>query len=72
MGVDFENIVEWIFDVDHFIRLIVRGSACGADRQKAYNEVPLKVEYSISEKGPTLKPLLEEMHRWGKKQWHAE
>ncbi|MEL3973325.1 helix-turn-helix domain-containing protein [Rossellomorea oryzaecorticis] len=37
--------------------------------RKQYNEVPPKVEYSISEKGLTLKPLLEEMHRWGKEQW---
>ncbi|MGD7045948.1 winged helix-turn-helix transcriptional regulator [Jeotgalibacillus proteolyticus] len=30
-----------------------------------YNEMPPKVEYSISEKGRTLKPVLEAMHEWG-------
>jgi DNA-binding HxlR family transcriptional regulator len=40
--------------------------------RKQYNEVPPKVEYSISEKGLTLKPLLDEMHRWGKEQWDSE
>ncbi|WP_227394946.1 winged helix-turn-helix transcriptional regulator [Jeotgalibacillus aurantiacus] len=33
-----------------------------------YNEMPPKVEYAISEKGLTLKPLLEEMHKWGREQ----
>ncbi|WP_113927129.1 winged helix-turn-helix transcriptional regulator [Bacillus sp. P14.5] len=37
----------------------------GLINRKQYNEVPPKVEYSISEKGETLKPLLEEMHKWG-------
>ncbi len=37
--------------------------------RKQFNEVPPRVEYSISEKGLTLKPLLEEMHRWGTEQW---
>lgn len=33
-----------------------------------YNEMPPKVEYSISEKGMTLKPVLEAMHVWGTEQ----
>ncbi|MGF2614502.1 winged helix-turn-helix transcriptional regulator [Rossellomorea vietnamensis] len=37
----------------------------GLINRKQYNEVPPKVEYSISEKGETLKPLLKEMHKWG-------
>lgn len=36
--------------------------------RKQYNEMPPKVEYSISEKGMSLKPLLEEMHKWGTEQ----
>ncbi|MFC7371964.1 winged helix-turn-helix transcriptional regulator [Fictibacillus iocasae] len=33
-----------------------------------YNEMPPRVEYSISEKGCTLKPLLQIMHEWGSEQ----
>ncbi|WP_026690918.1 winged helix-turn-helix transcriptional regulator [Alteribacter aurantiacus] len=33
-----------------------------------YNEMPPKVEYSISEKGLTLKHVLEAMHAWGTEQ----
>ncbi|WP_425430241.1 winged helix-turn-helix transcriptional regulator [Chryseomicrobium excrementi] len=29
------------------------------------NEVPPRVEYSITDKGLTLRPLLEAMHSWG-------
>ncbi|BCC14560.1 TPA: winged helix-turn-helix transcriptional regulator [Bacillus cereus] len=31
-----------------------------------YNTVPLKVEYSLTQKGNTLMPILELMHVWGK------
>lgn len=37
--------------------------------RKQYNEIPPRVEYSISPKGESLKPLLEEMHKWGSEQW---
>ena len=40
----------------------------GLIERKQYNEIPPKVEYSISEKGLSLKPLLEEMHKWGREQ----
>lgn len=33
--------------------------------RKQFNEMPLKVEYSISSRGASLKPLLKEMHDWG-------
>ena len=36
--------------------------------RKQFNEMPLKVEYSISDKGTSLKPLLKEMHNWGSRQ----
>lgn len=37
----------------------------GLIHREQYNEVPPKVEYSITEKGLTLRPLLEAMHSWG-------
>ena len=39
--------------------------ADGLITRKAYPEVPSRVEYSITPKGLTLQPLLEEMCRWG-------
>ena len=33
--------------------------------RKVYAEVPPRVEYSITETGESLKPILDEMHRWG-------
>lgn len=39
-----------------------------ADRliiRKEYPQIPPKVEYSLSEKGKSLLPLMEEMCRWG-------
>ena len=33
--------------------------------RKVYAEVPPRVEYSLSEKGITLKPLLTQMSKWG-------
>ncbi|GAM12220.1 winged helix-turn-helix transcriptional regulator [Mesobacillus selenatarsenatis] len=38
----------------------------GLIERKQYIEMPPKVEYSISEMGLSLKPLLEEMHKWGR------
>jgi DNA-binding HxlR family transcriptional regulator len=37
----------------------------GLINRKLYPEVPPKVEYSITEYGMTLKPILEAMHEWG-------
>ena len=33
--------------------------------RKAYAEVPPRVEYSLTEKGKSLKPILDELHKWG-------
>lgn len=32
--------------------------------RKEYHEVPLKVEYSMSEKGRNLRPIVKEMYNW--------
>jgi DNA-binding HxlR family transcriptional regulator len=37
----------------------------GVVARKVYAEVPPKVEYSLTEFGLTLKPLLKDMQRWG-------
>ena len=37
----------------------------GLSRRKAYPQIPPKVEYSLSEKGKSLIPILEEMCCWG-------
>ncbi|MDM5317283.1 helix-turn-helix domain-containing protein [Fictibacillus sp. b24] len=37
--------------------------------RKAYNTVPPKVEYSMTELGATLMPILKQMHVWGKEHW---
>lgn len=39
----------------------------GIISRKIYAEVPPKVEYSITEKGKTLYPILESMCEWGEK-----
>ncbi len=41
--------------------------ANGLILRKAYSEIPPKVEYSISDKGRTLYPILEMMCDWGLK-----
>ncbi len=33
--------------------------------RKEYHQIPPKVEYSLSEKGLSLMPILEEMCKWG-------
>lgn len=33
--------------------------------REEYSQIPPKVEYSITEKGRTLLPILELMHKWG-------
>ena len=38
----------------------------GLVHREVYAEVPPRVEYSLTDKGDTLKPLLQEMCRWGK------
>ena len=39
----------------------------GLIRREVYPQVPPKVEYSITEYGMTLKPILDAMHEWGTK-----
>lgn len=38
----------------------------GIIHRKQYNQVPPKVEYSLTKKGETLIPILELMSQWGK------
>ncbi|WP_349407710.1 helix-turn-helix domain-containing protein [Pseudalkalibacillus sp. SCS-8] len=33
--------------------------------RKQFDEIPPRVEYSITERGLTLMPILKEMHKWG-------
>lgn len=40
--------------------------AQGIIRRKVFSEVPPRVEYSLSEIGVTLKPILGELCQWGK------
>jgi len=37
----------------------------GIIHRKVYPEVPPRVEYSLTEKGNTLKPILKHMSKWG-------
>ncbi len=37
--------------------------------RKQYQCIPPKVEYSLSEKGKTLMPILHSMHKWGLENW---
>lgn len=39
--------------------------ADGIIHREVYLQVPPKVEYSLTETGQTLKPVLEAMHNWG-------
>jgi DNA-binding HxlR family transcriptional regulator len=38
----------------------------GVVSRKVYAEVPPKVEYSLTQRGKTLKPVIEAMCKWGK------
>ncbi|MBE9146735.1 winged helix-turn-helix transcriptional regulator [Planktothrix mougeotii] len=40
--------------------------ADGVIHRQVYAEIPPKVEYSLTELGEGLKPILEQMHDWGK------
>ncbi len=37
--------------------------------RKQYPCIPPKVEYSLSNKGKTLMPILHAMHKWGRENW---
>ncbi len=39
-------------------------------KRKIYNQVPPMVEYSLTEMGEALRPLLSNMDEWGKKYVH--
>lgn len=41
----------------------------GIVNRKQYNEVPPKVEYSLTDKGETIMPILDLMHKWGMENW---
>ena len=38
----------------------------GLINRKQYNQVPPKVEYSLTDRGKTLLPILDEMCKWGR------
>ncbi len=38
----------------------------GVIHREQYNQIPPKVEYSLTDKGKTLIPMLELMYQWGK------
>ena len=37
-----------------------------------YNEMPPKIEYSLTEKGMYLMPILKELHKWGENHWNTK
>jgi len=37
----------------------------GIVKRKVYAEIPPKVEYSLSELGETMRPIIKSMHNWG-------
>ncbi len=39
--------------------------ACGIVHREVYAEVPPRVEYSLTEMGQTLRPLMTELRNWG-------
>jgi DNA-binding HxlR family transcriptional regulator len=39
----------------------------GAVKRRAFNQVPPKVEYALTARGRTLRPVLRELCKWGKK-----
>lgn len=44
----------------------------GLINRQQYNEVPPKVEYSLTEKGKTMIPILDLMFQWGKQSMEDE
>lgn len=38
----------------------------GIIAKKMFQEVPLRVEYSLTERGSSLREIIEKMHAWGK------
>ena len=43
-------------------------NALGIVHREAYPEVPPRVEYSLTEKGKTLQPIIQALLQWGLKQ----
>lgn len=45
--------------------------ACGLITRTVYPVVPPKVEYSLSERGESIRPILEAMYQWGADYLHS-
>lgn len=44
----------------------------GLVERKAYKTIPLKVEYSLTQNGETLGPLIDQLRSWGKSQLNLQ
>ena len=45
---------------------------CGLVNRVQYNEIPPRVEYSLTEKGRDLMPVFHQMYEWSVKHWDVE
>lgn len=44
----------------------------GLVSRKQYNEMPPRVEYTLTDKGQTVMPILQLMHNWGEQSWELD
>ncbi|AKA68881.1 winged helix-turn-helix transcriptional regulator [Clostridium scatologenes] len=45
---------------------------CNIISRKAYNQIPPKVEYSLTENGKSLKPIMTSIRKWGEEHLHIQ
>ena len=43
----------------------------GIDKREVFSETPVRIEYSLTDKGQSLKPLMDEIENWSQ-QWLQE